>query len=166
MNTYIKSIVMSKILKNSLYKSTEFRVFTGVAAGIADYFNTSHTLIRCLFILLTLASGLGLVLYMTLSILLPTEDEVTEQENIEIYYNAVHGKLKKDDIIESSQNFNIVNKLASRQNIFALFIICIGVFFLQFKLAPWELIPEILRYPSIVITIGIGFILKSVTQRK
>ena len=157
---------MATNVKRSLYKSTELRVFTGVAAGIADYINTSHMLIRFLFILLTFASGIGLVFYITLSILLPTEDEIIEQEDREFYYNVTHGELKEEDMISVAQYSDMIDKLASKQNIVALIIIFIGMFFLQFRLTPWELIPEGWRYPAIVITIGLGFLLKSVTQKK
>jgi phage shock protein C len=67
---------MASSYNRRLYRSIEYRVFTGVASGIADYFNTSHTSIRYLFILLSLASGLGLIFYLTLSVLLPTEEEI------------------------------------------------------------------------------------------
>jgi|LakMenEpi03Aug12_release.lakeMendotaPanAssembly.Ray.scaffolds.fasta_scaffold01495_26 phage shock protein PspC (stress-responsive transcriptional regulator) len=157
---------MATILKRSLYKSTENRVFTGVAAGIGDYINTSHILIRSLFILFTLASGVGLIFYITLSILLPTEDEIIEQEDNEFYYNVTHGVIKEEDLMLSSQYSDIIDKIASKQNIIALFIIFIGIFFLQFNLAPWKLIPGIWRYPSIIITIGLGFLLKSITKKK
>jgi len=154
------------MLKRSLYKSIEHRVLTGVSAGIADYINTNHLLIRLLFILFTLASGLGLVLYVTLSILLPTEDEVIEQEDREFYYKATNGDLKEEDIISSHQYSDIIDKLASKQNIVALAVIFLGMGVLQFNLVPWELIPEGWRYPAIVITIGLGFLLKSITQNK
>jgi phage shock protein C len=157
---------MATTVKRSLYKSTEYRIFTGVAAGIADYINTSHTLIRFLFILLTLASGVGLVFYITLSILLPTEDEVIEQEDREFYYNVTHGVLKEEDLILSDQYSDMIDKLASKQNIVALIIIFIGMFVLQFNLVPWKLIPGVWRYPALVITIGLGFLLRSITQKK
>lgn len=154
------------MLKRSLHKSIEHRVLTGVSAGIADYINTNHLLIRLLFILFTLTSGLGLVLYVTLSILLPTEDEVIEQEDSEFYYKATHGGLKEEDIISSHQYSDMIYKLASKQNIVALAVIFVGMGALQFNLVPWEFIPEGWRYPAIVITIGLGFLLKSITQNK
>lgn len=157
---------MATTIKRSLYKSIENRVFTGVAAGIAEYINTSHTLIRILFILFTLASGVGVVFYITLSILLPTEDEIIEQEDKEFYYNVTHGVLTEEDLIVSrTQYSDIIDKLVSQQNIVAFFIIFIGVFFLQFDLVPWELIPDMFRYPAIIITVGLGFLLKSLTQK-
>lgn len=154
------------ILKKRLYKSTEYRIFTGVAAGIGDYLNTNHTAIRFLFILLTLASGIGLVFYITLSILLPTENEILEQEDREFYYNAVNGNMKKDQVISEKQYSDIINKVSSTQNIVAFIIIFVGVFTLQFNIVPWELIPEIFRYPALIMTVGLGFVLKSITNKK
>jgi phage shock protein C len=154
------------ILKKRLYKSTEYRMFTGVAAGIGDYLNTNHTAIRFLFILLTLASGIGLVFYITLSILLPTENEILEQEDREFYYNAVNGNMKKDQVISEKQYSDIINKVSSTQNIVAFIIIFVGVFTLQFNIVPWELIPEIFRYPALIMTVGLGFVLKSITNKK
>jgi phage shock protein PspC (stress-responsive transcriptional regulator) len=153
-------------VKRSLYKSTDFRVFSGVASGIADYINTNHMLIRFLFILLTFSSGIGLVFYITLSILLPTEDEIIEKEDREFYYNVTHGGLKKEDIISAKEYSDMIDKLVSTQNIVALFVIFIGMFFLQFDIVPWELIPSGFRYPAIIITVGLGFLLKSITQKK
>jgi hypothetical protein len=116
--------------------------------------------------LLTFSSGIGLVFYITLSILLPTQDEVIEQEDRDFYYNVTHGVLKEEDLILSNQYSDMIYKLASKQNIVALVVIFIGMFVFQFNLVPWELIPGIWRYPAIVITIGLGFILKSITQQK
>jgi phage shock protein PspC (stress-responsive transcriptional regulator) len=156
---------MSKVLDKYLYKSTENRIFTGVAAGIADYINTSHSLIRILFILTTLAGGLGLVLYITLSILLPTEEEIIEQEDQSFYYKVTHGEVNYNQITSKSYS-DIIDKLASTQNIFALVIIFIGVFTLQFNIVPWMIIPDSWRYPSIILTIGLGFIVKSVANNR
>jgi len=154
------------ILKRRLYKSTEYKLFTGVAAGIGDYLNTNHIAIRALFILFTLASGIGLVLYITLSILLPTENEILEQEDREFYYNAIHGGIKTEQILSEKQYSDIINKVSSTQNIVAFIIIFLGVFTLQFNIVPWKIIPEMLRYPALIITVGFGFIIKSITNKK
>jgi phage shock protein C len=157
---------MAIVLKKSLYKSTEYRIFTGVASGIGDYINAEHSSIRVLFILLTLASGIGLVLYITLSILLPTENEIIEQQDKDFYYNITHGGIKEDSKVSQQDYSNIINKAASTQNIVALIVIFLGVFTLQFQVVPWELIPVMWRYPALIITIGFGFILKSMANKK
>jgi phage shock protein C len=157
---------MSSTIKKSLYKSTEYRFFTGVASGIAEYLNVSHSSIRLLFILFTLASGMGLVLYITLSVLLPTENEIIEREDMSFYYNITHGILNKKNLESSHNNLDMIYQLVSKQNIIALSIVFIGILFLRFNLVPWNLIPEIGRYPAIIITVGLGFLLKSITQKK
>lgn len=45
--------------------------FFGVAAGVADYAAVDPTLIRTTFVVLTLAGGLGIILYLGLALVLP-----------------------------------------------------------------------------------------------
>jgi phage shock protein PspC (stress-responsive transcriptional regulator) len=152
-------------IKKQLYKSTDYRFLTGVAAGIADYLDAPHISIRTLFILLTLASGIGLVLYLALSVLLPTEQEVTEQEYFEFYQTAIKGlQSKNDNIIAKKSTF--VDEILTVQNILAVIILFLGVFILQLNIFPWDFIPDSWRYPALFITIGIAFILKSLTHTK
>lgn len=60
-----------------LMRSTDNRMVAGVAAGLADYFNTDPTLIRILFILLTLLGfgGLGILTYIVLWVIMPLPAE-------------------------------------------------------------------------------------------
>lgn len=54
-----------------LARSPEGRIFYGVAKGIADYLAIDPTLVRTSFGLLSLAGGLGVVLYLGLALALP-----------------------------------------------------------------------------------------------
>ncbi len=56
---------------------SEDRMIAGVAGGLADYFNTDPTLIRILFVLLTLlgGGGLGILIYIVLWIIMPEPAE-------------------------------------------------------------------------------------------
>lgn len=151
--------------KKRLYKSTNYRFLTGVAAGIADYIDAPHIAIRILFILLTMASGIGLVFYLALSVLLPTEQEVMEQEDLEFYQTAIQGLQGKDgDFIVRKATF--LDELTTIQNIVAISTLFFGAFILQFDIVPWALIPDSWRYPALFITVGIAFILKSLTNNK
>lgn len=47
----------------------------GVCGGLAAYFNVDVSLVRILFVVLTLAGGPGLLLYIALWLVLPGEDE-------------------------------------------------------------------------------------------
>jgi phage shock protein PspC (stress-responsive transcriptional regulator) len=151
--------------KKQLYKSTNYRFLTGVAAGIADYLDAPYASIRILFILLTLASGIGLVFYLTLSILLPTEQEILEQEDLEYYQTAIQG-LQSNDSNTIVKKTTFLDELITAQNIVAISILFFGGLVLQFDIVPWALIPNSWRYPALFITIGIAFILKSLTNKK
>lgn len=57
-----------------LYKSRRDRKLFGVCGGLGDYFNIDPTMIRILFILLTIFSaGTGLLLYIAMAIFVPDE---------------------------------------------------------------------------------------------
>ena len=48
------------------------KMIAGVAAGVAEHFNLDPALVRLVFVLLTLAGGPGLLLYIILWIVMPT----------------------------------------------------------------------------------------------
>jgi phage shock protein PspC (stress-responsive transcriptional regulator) len=54
-----------------LYRSYEDKKVGGVAAGIAEYFDIDPLLIRLLFVILTLAGGGGVLIYIILWIVTP-----------------------------------------------------------------------------------------------
>jgi len=61
---------MSEPIKK-FYRSRTDRVIWGVCGGLGEYFNVDSTLIRILFIILTLGSGVGVILYIVLALMVP-----------------------------------------------------------------------------------------------
>jgi phage shock protein PspC (stress-responsive transcriptional regulator) len=57
--------------KKTLYRIPKNGIIAGVCAGLADYFNMDVTLMRVLFVVGAFISGLGLLLYIILAIILP-----------------------------------------------------------------------------------------------
>ncbi len=59
----------------TLKRSRKDKKITGVCGGIAEYFEVDSTIIRLLYILLTLFSGIwiGIIIYIVLSIIMPQE---------------------------------------------------------------------------------------------
>lgn len=76
-----KNVKSSKSLKKTkqakkakkLYRATDKKVLAGVLAGIAEYFNYDPTLVRLLFILLVLVTGVipGILIYILAALLIP-----------------------------------------------------------------------------------------------
>ncbi len=56
-----------------LSRSTTDRMCAGVAGGIAKYFNVDPTLVRLAFVVLALAGGPGVLLYIIMWIVMPVE---------------------------------------------------------------------------------------------
>ncbi|MGI6589292.1 MAG: PspC domain-containing protein [Candidatus Iainarchaeum sp.] len=62
-----------KQVSKKLYRNKNNQIISGVLAGIADYLNYDPTIIRLVFILLTLVTGIlpGILLYILAVILIP-----------------------------------------------------------------------------------------------
>lgn len=59
------------------------RMVLGVAAGLADYLNIDPVFVRLGFALLTIAgSGFGLVLYILLALIMPSENAPAAKANV------------------------------------------------------------------------------------
>ncbi len=56
-----------------LYRSRSDRMIAGVAGGLAQYLNVDPTLVRLGFVVLSLAGGPGLLLYIVMWIVVPEE---------------------------------------------------------------------------------------------
>lgn len=66
-----------------LYRSEKDRIIGGVAGGIAEYFKIDSTIIRILFILLAVTGGSGILIYLILWVIVPTETSVNKMANEE-----------------------------------------------------------------------------------
>lgn len=60
-----------------LTKSNTNRVLAGVCGGIAEYFGCDPTIIRLLFIALSIFVGSGLLLYILAAIIMPGADNIS-----------------------------------------------------------------------------------------
>jgi phage shock protein C len=61
--------------EKQLTRSTNERMVAGVAGGLGEYFSMDPTLVRLIFVLLTLAGGPGLLLYLILWVIMPEAPE-------------------------------------------------------------------------------------------
>jgi phage shock protein C len=59
-----------------LYRSSDQKMFLGVAGGLAEYFDLDPTLVRILFVVATLLGLAGVVVYAVLAIIMPDEDSL------------------------------------------------------------------------------------------
>lgn len=56
-----------------LYRDTENAMIGGVCAGLAEYFNVDPTIIRLIFVFLTLAGFSGVLIYLIMLLVIPAK---------------------------------------------------------------------------------------------
>lgn len=59
-----------------LYRSTKDRMFAGVCGGISQYLDVDPTLVRLVFVALTLMGGPGIIVYLVLMLVVPEEPSI------------------------------------------------------------------------------------------
>ncbi|MGB3713418.1 MAG: PspC domain-containing protein [Candidatus Promineifilaceae bacterium] len=84
-----------------LMRSETDRFFVGVCGGIAAYLGVDSVFVRLAFILLALASGIGVLLYLVLLLIMPSEATIDAspskivQDNIDQFGNDVGSGVKR-----------------------------------------------------------------------
>ncbi|HUD20567.1 MAG TPA: PspC domain-containing protein [Candidatus Saccharimonadales bacterium] len=78
---------MAKETPKKLYRSETDRVIAGVCGGLGDFFEVDSTIVRIIFILLALG-GVGVVLYLILMFVIPTQSTKGADEREKIKNNA------------------------------------------------------------------------------
>ena len=69
-----------------LYRNSETKILGGVASGMSHYFSIDPIWTRLLWILFTVAFGIGLVVYIILWIVLPESDELEDEANLKKFF--------------------------------------------------------------------------------
>jgi len=124
---------------NRLYRSESNRMIAGVCAGLADYFGIDVSLIRILFITITLFGGSGLLLYILLWVTIPSES-APEKDAVE---NSVKPSNKQD------------RRVLSRGWV-GILVVVIGVYFLLVNFGILDRFPIGRLWPVILIVVGLS----------
>lgn len=61
---------------NKLYRIPSEGMIAGVCAGLAEYLNVDTTVVRLVFVLLTLAGFSGVLIYLIMLLIVPVKPEV------------------------------------------------------------------------------------------
>jgi len=141
-----------------LYRSKTNRVFFGICGGLGEYFNIDPILFRIIFVLLALAQGIGLILYIIAAFIIPTSpSSLDENENKDFMDNIAKNARDLSGEIKQNRSW-----LSSSRNILGIIIIIIGFLLFAQSLFPrsfgsffWSLF-----IPIIVVILGLFFIIK------
>ena len=81
-------------MKSTLYRSESDRMLGGVCGGLGDYLSLDTTLVRLFFALLFFGSGIGLLAYLALWIIMPSQSA------------AQPGRSFEENLKDSGENFS------------------------------------------------------------
>jgi phage shock protein PspC (stress-responsive transcriptional regulator) len=82
-----------------LERNENEKIIAGVCAGVAAYLGLDPTLVRLLFLLLIPASGIGLLLYLILWIIMPVQHEGEEPLKVTSYESQTAPHPQRNAII-------------------------------------------------------------------
>lgn len=137
----------SNFSSGRLYRSETNRVIAGVCGGLGEYFNIDPTIIRIIFILITIFGGSGILIYIILWLVIPSESNPKKLSEENIRENAREMKEK-------------VAKFAPSRPWWGFFIVIIGVFFLLNSYGYLDLSEIGKLWPIILIIFGIFILLR------
>ena len=64
------------MVERKLYRSESQRMVSGVCGGLAEYFDMDVSLVRLIWIAISLVFGSGLLLYILACLIIPTESVI------------------------------------------------------------------------------------------
>ncbi|GMQ78977.1 MAG: hypothetical protein BMS9Abin02_1526 [Anaerolineae bacterium] len=140
--------------EHRLMRSTEDKMIAGVCAGIAAYLGVDSVFVRLAFLLLIPASGVGLILYIILMIIMPSHEKLNRSGS-QIYqdnFDEYSGEL--------SENVKRVQQHPQGRTITAGLLIILGLFLLFINFGWLTVLSGGVFWAILLIGLGIYFIRK------
>jgi len=140
----------NKIGPRKIYRSHTDRVIFGVCGGIAEYYNIESLWVRVVFIFLGVTGAVGFILYLALTILMPSNPIASPAKKVE---NEIE---KNEQQSRPEKKIQTWEELIYRRNLFGYAIVIIGVIvFLSGFFPDWWIGWKII-WPILLIILGLS----------
>lgn len=141
-------------LPQKLRRSETDHMIGGVAGGLGTYFAIDPTIIRLVFVLLFVFGGSGLLLYLILWIIVPSESQRYSSSEESIKQNA--GEVK-----EKTTKFARDISGTDSRYFWGLFLIIIGFVFLLRNFGIFRFVRFDVIWPLALIILGLNILVKN-----
>ena len=148
------------MMKEGLYRSRRNRIFGGVAAGLGDYLKIDPILVRVLFVASTFLSGIGLLLYIILWIVVPEENLFATNPANNTQNADQTDEIKTDDIFNGEYH---PGKKNNGNIVIGIIMIIVGLFFLGVEIFSFLNFSDL--FPILAIGVGGALIINSIKSR-
>jgi phage shock protein PspC (stress-responsive transcriptional regulator) len=101
-------------VNKKMFRDPETKALAGVSGGIAAYFGIDIVVVRVLFIVFTLAGGLGLLVYVVLWIILPEAHSITDRMQMQgepVTLSNIESNIKKGLDFKEGEDENVFVKI-------------------------------------------------------
>jgi phage shock protein C len=150
--------VRTHYLKNSrLYRSESNKMLGGVAGGLADYFNIDATLIRLFFVLFSIFGGSGVLAYLILWIIIPSESNLNNGSEETIRQNTDEIKNRAQQFADDISNDSGKNS----RRLFGIMALIFGIAFLLNNFGFFQIFNLGKLWPVILIIIGFAILMRN-----
>ncbi len=142
-------IIMKKTTKR-LYRSKQDKMIAGVCGGIGEYFQVDPVWVRLIAVLLVIANGIGILLYIAGWIIIPEnpKQKDTKKTKVEDVADQVvkHAKDKKTHKV-------VKEKKGRNSFLLGLILVIIGASFLLNNFVSWFSFKYV--WPILIILLGL-----------
>lgn len=149
-------------MDRTLQRCRDERMVFGVCAGLAHYFDLDATLTRLIFVLLAFASGVGILAYIILAIVMPEESIEQAEPGLTVSGDVARpgeGVAAAAPRSEPPQ-LGHVHQHHGQRSLGALILILIGLLFLMNNLGLFWWLDWGRTWPVLLIAIGLFILLK------
>ncbi|MCF6269893.1 MAG: PspC domain-containing protein [Melioribacteraceae bacterium] len=144
-------------MREGISRSRQNRILGGVAAGLGEYLTIEPIVVRVFFVVSVLFSGIGILLYLIMWIVLPEEKFIFDNVS-----SNTSQKTESNTTDANSENINFTFHQAKKRNgkvIFGIILIIIGMFFLGIEIFSFLNFDDL--FPVILIGLGVFLLWKS-----
>jgi len=145
-------------MREGISRSRQNRIFGGVASGLANYLSIDPIIVRILFVISVFFSGIGILLYLIMWIVIP------EEKFIDFTYTDLNSEKKTEDTFQENINFTIPKKENKNgQVVFGIILVLIGLFFLGIEVFSFLNFEDL--FPILLVGFGIYLVWNSKNKR-
>ncbi|HEX2963106.1 MAG: PspC domain-containing protein [Ignavibacteria bacterium] len=152
-------------MRERLYRSQKDKMIAGVCGGLAEYFDVDPVIIRIAFVAATILSGMGLIVYILLWIIVPYKESVAAAAagSGSAAYAAPAGSETASEgaqgTSEAEAPYTSYRERRRNRPILGYILVGLGLLFFADRFFPYFEFHDF--WPLILVAIGIGLLLRS-----
>lgn len=140
-----------------LYRSEKNKILAGVAVGLGEYFRIDPTLIRIIFVLMTVFGGSGIIIYLILWLIMPSESSTSFISEQTIRENMNDMKTRAQSV---ASDLRFGNKQNDSKFWWGGLILLVGLLFLFNNLGFFAYVDIGKLWPVLLIFLGISVLVR------